>query len=71
MWVVRQLFSVMIVVWLVVGALAAWERGYFQELPTDCARVATIASVISVGPLNYLGMNPRLERCHVQLAQPS
>ena len=67
MWLASRVFGTVVFVWVVIGALAAWERAYFQKLPTDCAHVATIAGVISAGPLNYLGLNPRLDSCHMQL----
>jgi hypothetical protein len=71
MWLASRVFGTVVFVWVVIGALAAWERAYFQKLPTDCAHVATIAGVISAGPLNYLGLNPRLDSCHMQLARPN
>jgi hypothetical protein len=66
----RSVLGAIIFGWVVIGALAAWDRAYFQKLPTDCAHIVTIAGVISAGPLNYLGLDPRLDNCHLQLARP-
>ena len=54
--------SVILVLWLLLGALAAGQRGYYNHLP-NCAGVGTIAITILAGPLNYLGVNPKVA-CH-------
>jgi len=56
------------VVWLIIGALAAGQRGYYHGSSQTCARAGTIAVTIVAGPLNYVGVNPKLN-CHVP--QPS
>lgn len=58
-----------LVVWLVIGALAALQRGYFSSADTNCAEVGTIAATVGVGPLNYMGVNPKVDDC--QVPQPS
>ena len=55
-------------IWLVIGAVAAGQRGYFGSSPTNCAGAATIAVTVVAGPLNYLGVNPKIT-CN--LPQPS
>lgn len=62
--------SVILAVWLIIGVLAAWQRGYFTgaEDP-DCERVSTIAITVVAGPLNYVGLNPKVEEC--DLPEPS
>lgn len=58
--------SIIIVVWLVIGALAALQRGYFSEdSKTSCAEVSTIVVTVVAGPLNYLGVNPTIDDCDV------
>jgi hypothetical protein len=54
--------SVILALWLVIGVIAASERGYFTRLPT-CASVGTVVVTIVAGPLNYAGVNPKVS-CH-------
>jgi len=60
--------AIVFVVWLVIGAVAAWQRDYFSGSSTNCAEVSTTVVTILAGPLNYLGVNPKLD-CEVP--QPS
>jgi len=61
--------SAIVVIWLVIGALAAYQRGYFSgDEQVNCAELGTVLVTIVVGPLNYLGVNPQIE-CTVP--QPS
>jgi hypothetical protein len=60
--------SVLVILWLLVGVLAAGQRDYFQGSPENCNRAATIAVTIVAGPLNYLGVNPKIS---CDLPQPS
>lgn len=63
------LLSVVLVVWLVIGAAAAVQRHYFSDRTEEsCATAATITATILAGPLNYVGVNPKVH-CHVP--QPS
>lgn len=61
---------VLVVIWLLIGVLAAWQRGYFggRKNP-DCERASTIAVTIIAGPLNYVGVNPKVKEC--DLPEPS
>jgi hypothetical protein len=56
----------LLLVWLVIGAIAAAQRGYFASGDASCATVTTIIVTVLAGPLNYLGVNPQ-----VQCPQPS
>lgn len=56
-----RIASVICVLWLLIGALAAGQRGYFGSSPDNCAGVATVAVTVLAGPLNYVGVNPRVE----------
>jgi hypothetical protein len=60
--------SALIVVWLVIGVIAAAQRDYFKSGDTSCAKAGTIAVTILAGPLNYMGVNPKI-KCNVP--QPS
>jgi hypothetical protein len=61
--------SILLVLWLIIGAIAAAQRHYFDSSPTNCARASTIAVTIVAGPLNYVGVNPKIKACKVP--QPS
>jgi hypothetical protein len=61
--------AVLLLVWLVIGAIAASQRGYFTGGgDTSCASAVTIIVTIVAGPLNYVGLNPQVD---CQLPQPS
>jgi membrane protein YdbS with pleckstrin-like domain len=63
-----RIVTVLIVIWLVIGALAAGQRHYFSGSSTNCAKVSTTIVTILAGPLNYVGANPKID-CTVP--QPS
>jgi hypothetical protein len=65
---VIRVIAILLVIWLVVGAFAAWQRDYFSGSSTNCAEVSTTLVTIVAGPLNYFGVNPKIE-CKVP--QPS
>jgi hypothetical protein len=50
--------SVLLLVWLVIGGVAAGQRGDYQGPVGSCSRAGTIAATIVAGPLNYVGVNP-------------
>jgi hypothetical protein len=58
-----RLGSVILVIWLVIGAIAAGQRHYYSTSSANCAGAGTIAITILAGPLNYIGVNPKLS-CH-------
>jgi len=60
--------SILLVVWLVIGAIAAGQRNYYSGSSANCAKAGTITVTILAGPLNYVGVNPKV-KC--QLPQPS
>lgn len=59
--------TLIVIVWLVIGALAAGQRGEYNATST-CNTVATIGVTIASGLLNYLGVDPRID---CQLPEPS
>jgi hypothetical protein len=55
--------SVIVLIWLLLGAIAAGQRHYYSTSSANCAGAGTTAITILAGPLNYLGANPKLS-CH-------
>lgn len=64
-----RLGSILLIVWLVIGTVAAIQRDYFAGGDATCAKAGTIAVTILAGPLNYVGLNPKVEDC--DLPEPS
>ncbi|GAB3665884.1 hypothetical protein GCM10027589_30750 [Actinocorallia lasiicapitis] len=58
--------SIFIIVWLVIGLVAAGQRGYFSGDDTDCSKASTVAVTVLAGPLNYVGVNPKVTCKEVQ-----
>ncbi|GAC1439402.1 MAG: hypothetical protein NVSMB55_00740 [Mycobacteriales bacterium] len=56
-----RLGSVPLIIWLLIGAAAAFQRDHFTSSDVTCAKASTIAVTIVAGPLNYLGVNPRVK----------
>jgi len=56
--------SVLLVIWLVIGGVAAGQRGDYTG-SISCSSASTIAVTIIAGPLNYMGVNPDIN-CSVQ-----
>jgi hypothetical protein len=63
-----RIVAAVVLVWLVVGALAAGQRGYYHGSSESCAKASTIMVTIVAGPLNYVGVNPKV---HCTVPQPS
>ncbi|MGN6131651.1 MAG: hypothetical protein ACTHOK_15020 [Nocardioidaceae bacterium] len=61
--------TLVVVIWLLIGAFAAWQRGYFASNNDSCAHVGTVVVTVVAGPLNYAGVNPKVHNCRVP--QPS
>jgi membrane protein YdbS with pleckstrin-like domain len=60
--------GVIIILWLLIGAIAAGQRGYFSNANDNCAKASTTAVTIVAGPLNYIGVNPKV---NCKVPQPS
>ncbi|MFC9893034.1 hypothetical protein ACFVMC_05010 [Nocardia sp. NPDC127579] len=61
--------SLLLVAWLAIGLFAGVQRDYFTNGPITCSGFGTIALTALAGPLNYMGLNPKVGTCHVP--QPS
>ena len=57
----RTLIGVIVIVWLLIGVLAAGQRGYFgNDRDVSCKSASDTALTIVAGPLNYVGVNPKV-----------
>jgi hypothetical protein len=65
----RLVIGIVLAAWLVIGGLAAGQRGYFgNERAVTCKTNADTGLTILAGPLNYAGVNPSL---HCKAPHPS
>ena len=63
-----RLGSAILVIWLIIGAIAGAQRHYYSGSIASCTKASTIIVTILAGPLNYVGVNPKVQ-CKVP--QPS
>jgi hypothetical protein len=68
---VGRLIGILLVVWLVIGGIAAFQRGYFDDTRTNCSEAGDIALTVVAGPLNYFGVNPKVKCADVNVPEPS
>ena len=52
--------SIILAVWLIIGTIAGAQRHYYDSSSVTCAKGGTIVVTILAGPLNYLGVNPKI-----------
>ncbi|ALR13643.1 hypothetical protein [Mycobacteroides saopaulense] len=62
--------GILLAIWLIVGAIAVAQRGYFTSSPQTCASAGTIALTVIAGPLNYAGLNPTVNQCNIPQPSP-
>jgi hypothetical protein len=68
----KNIIGIVVVVWLLIGVLAAWQRGYFgDDRDVNCKSAGDTVLTIVAGPLNYLGANPKIKCSDVNLPEPS
>jgi ABC-type dipeptide/oligopeptide/nickel transport system permease subunit len=61
--------GIIVVLWLVIGLVAAIQRGYFGDgRDVNCKTTSDTVLTVLAGPLNYVGVNPKV-KCRVP--QPS
>ena len=60
--------SLLLIVWLVIGGVAAGQRGDYHAGLGTCSKASTAAVTVLAGPLNYVGVNPDI---HCTTPQPS
>jgi hypothetical protein len=68
---VGRLIGILLVVWLVIGAFAAYQRGYFDDADKNCSEASDIALNVVAGPLNYTGINPKTDCAKIDVPEPS
>ncbi len=56
-----RLGAALLVIWLVIGVVAAAQRNYFSGSNTNCAKASSTVLTIVAGPLNYIGVNPKVK----------
>jgi hypothetical protein len=59
-----RLLSALLVIWLIIGAIAGAQRHYYSGNIASCTKASTVIVTILAGPLNYVGVNPKVV-CHV------
>lgn len=52
--------TLILVVWLIIGAFAGGQRHYYSGSSPSCAKAGMIAVTVAAGPLNYVGVNPKI-----------
>lgn len=52
--------TIVVLIWLLIGVFAAFQRGYFASSDPSCTRLSSTAITIVAGPLNYVGLNPKI-----------
>ena len=57
--------SVLLIIWLVIGGIAAGQRGYYNGSIGKYTKAGAFAATVAAGPLNYVGVNPSIN-CTVQ-----
>lgn len=65
-----RLIGILLVIWLVIGGFAAFQRGYFDDAQTNCSEASDIVLNIVAGPLNYTGVNPKVDCADVDVDTP-
>jgi len=64
-----KLIGIIVVVWLLIGVFAAYQRDYFTDnRDVSCKTTSDTVLTVLAGPLNYFGVNPKVT-CRVP--QPS
>jgi hypothetical protein len=57
---VMRIGSVVLLIWLIIGAIAGGQRHYYSSPDPNCGKAGTIIVTILAGPLNYIGVNPKV-----------
>ena len=52
--------TIILIVWLIIGAIAGGQRHYYSGSKPSCAKASTTVVTVLAGPLNYIGVNPKI-----------
>ena len=52
--------AIILIAWLIIGTVAGAQRHYYNSATTTCAKAGTITVTVLAGPLNYIGLNPKI-----------
>ena len=67
-----RIVGIIVVVWLLIGVLAAVQRGYFgDDRDVNCKTTGDTLLTVVAGPLNYVGVNPEVDCKTPKAPQPS
>jgi hypothetical protein len=56
----KTFLMIMVIVWFVLGASVAHDRGYFDTSTSrTCSFVGSGMLTVVAGPINYAGLHPR------------
>jgi hypothetical protein len=58
---IMRIGPLLLVIWLIIGAIAAGQRHYYGSSDPSCSKASTIVVTILAGPLNYVGVNPKID----------
>jgi hypothetical protein len=57
---VKSFLFILVIIWFVLGASSANDRGYFDSSKDrDCTFIGSALLTVVAGPLNYAGLHPR------------
>jgi hypothetical protein len=55
----KTFLMILVLIWFVLGAGAANDRGFFESgYPRTCTNIGTASLTVVAGPLNYVGLHP-------------
>jgi len=66
----RGILGVIVLIWLLIGVIATFQRGYFSSSETNCATAGSIALTVVAGPVKYVGGNPKGTDCNLPEPRP-
>ncbi len=56
----KSFLFILVIIWFVLGASVAHERGYFDtNHQRDCTFIGSALLTVVAGPINYAGIKPR------------
>jgi hypothetical protein len=57
---VKSFLFILVIIWFVLGASVANDRGYFDSSRhRDCTFIGSALLTVVAGPINYLDVRPR------------